>query len=109
MYRSWLPVEYAGTRLISFCTNAIDAARIAVNAPTAATTGEVLGVNWNSAADRATMYTPAVTMVSAWISAATSVGPSIASGSPTYSVNCADLPVSPTNISTQTRHSVPKP
>jgi hypothetical protein len=33
--------------------------------------------------DRATMYTPAVTMVAAWISAETGVGPSIASGSQT--------------------------
>ena len=32
---------------------------------------------------RATMYTPAVTMVAAWISAETGVGPAIASGSQT--------------------------
>ena len=31
------------------------AAKMAVNAPTAATMVEVSGVNWNSAADRATM------------------------------------------------------
>jgi hypothetical protein len=30
------------------------------------------------------MYTPAVTIVAAWISAETGVGPSIASGSQTY-------------------------
>ncbi len=42
------------------------------------------------------MYTPAVTMVAAWISALTGVGPSIASGSQTYSGICADLPVAPT-------------
>ena len=32
---------------------------------------------------RQTMYTPAVTMVAAWISAETGVGPAIASGSHT--------------------------
>src|SRR6476646_8289263 len=96
MYPSWLTVEYASTRLISVCTSAIEAARIAVNAPMAATMFEVAGVNWNSAADRATMYTPAVTMVAAWISAETGVGPSMASGSQTYSGNCADLPHAPT-------------
>src|SRR5262245_20905003 len=80
MYPSWLTVEYASTRLMSYCTSAIEAARIAVSAPTVATIVDVCGVNWNSAAERATMYTPAVTMVAAWISAETGVGPSIASG-----------------------------
>ena len=47
------------------------------------------------------MYTPAVTMVAAWIRAETGVGPSIASGSQTYSGNCADLPQAPTNSSRQ--------
>ena len=35
---------------------------------------------------------PAVTIVAAWISAETGVGPSIASGSQTWSGNCALLP-----------------
>src|SRR5437667_12544597 len=35
-------------------------------------------------------------MVAAWINALTGVGPSIASGSHTYSGICADLPVAPT-------------
>ncbi len=51
---------------------------------------------------RATMYTPAVTIVAAWISALTGVGPAIASGSHTYSGICADLPVAP--IEHQQRH-----
>ena len=42
------------------------------------------------------MYTPAVTMVAAWISAETGVGPAMASGSQTYSGICADLPQAPT-------------
>ncbi len=43
------------------------------------------------------MYTPAVTMVAAWMSAETGVGPSMASGSHTCSGNCADLPMAPMN------------
>ena len=45
------------------------------------------------------MYTPAVTIVAAWISAETGVGPSIASGSHTYRGSCADFPQAPTNSS----------
>ena len=41
--------------------------------------------------------TPAVTIVAAWISADTGVGPSIASGSQKYSGSWALLPVAPTN------------
>ena len=43
--------------------------------------------------------TPAVTIVAAWISAETGVGPSIASGSQTYNGNCALLPIAPTKSS----------
>ena len=39
--------------------------------------------------------TPAVTIVAAWISADTGVGPSIASGSHRYSGSCALLPQAP--------------
>ena len=42
-----------------------------------------VGASTNTAFERATMYTPAVTMVAAWISAETGVGPSMASGSQT--------------------------
>ena len=47
------------------------------------------------------MNTPAVTIVAAWISAETGVGPSIASGSQVCSRNCADLPMAPMNRSRQ--------
>ncbi len=40
---------------------------------------------------------PDVTMVAAWISAETGVGPAMASGSHRYSGNWADLPIAPTN------------
>jgi len=41
------------------------------------------GAWMKSTCERATMYTPAATMVAAWISALTGVGPSMASGSQT--------------------------
>ena len=48
---------------------------------------------------RQSMYTPAATIVAAWMSALTGVGPSIASGSQTCSGNCAILPTAPQKIS----------
>ena len=68
---------------MSFCTSPIDAAKIAVSAPTIATVFIAVGASTKMAFERATMYTPAVTIVAAWISAETGVGPSIASGSQT--------------------------
>ena len=52
---------------------------------------------------------PAVTIVAAWISALTGVGPAIASGSQTYSGICADLPVAPMNISRVTKETSESP
>ena len=43
------------------------------------------------------MYTPAVTIVAACISAETGVGPAIASGNQTNKGICADFPVAPIN------------
>ena len=102
-------VEYASTRLMSFCTRPIVAATNAVATPTTATISIVIGEWPKSTALRPTMYTPAVTIVAAWIRAETGVGPSIASGSQTYSGICADLPVAPTNSSSVIRDSVPNP
>ena len=67
----------------------------------------VIGAWPKSTALRPTMYTPAVTIVAAWISAETGVGPSMASGSQTYSGICADLPVAPMKSSSVIRDSVP--
>ena len=58
---------------------------------------------------RATMYTPAVTMVAAWMSADTGVGPAIASGSQTKSGICALFPVAPMKSRSEMRLSAPKP
>jgi len=51
---------------------------------------------------RTTMYTPADTIVAAWIIALTGVGPSIASGSQVCSGNWALLPIVPITSSTPT-------
>ena len=70
---------------------------MAVSAPTPATTVMEMGARTNMVLHRATMKTPAVTMVAAWIKADTGVGPSMASGSQVYSGIWADLPVAPKN------------
>ena len=62
---------------------------------------DAVGASANSGDSRATMNTPAVTMVAAWISAETGVGPSMASGSQVCSRNCADLPMAPMNSNRQ--------
>src|SRR5712691_2496982 len=97
MYPSWEIVEYARTFLMSHCLSAIVAANSAVNAPTPATTALDTGAMANSRLQRATRYTPAVTIVAAWINAETGVGPAIASGNQVYRGICADLPVQPRN------------
>src|ERR1019366_221975 len=82
---------------MSFCTRPIVAAKIEVTQPTTATTARALGAIENTALVRAIMYTPAVTIVAAWIKALTGVGPSIASGNHTCNGNCALLPIAPMN------------
>ena len=77
------------------------AAKNAVVAPKNITTACALGASSNSGDSRATMNTPAVTMVAAWISAETGVGPSIASGNQVCSRNWADLPIAPMNSNRQ--------
>ena len=55
----------------------------AVVAPITVTNDSAVSDNSNSGLMRATMNMPAVTIVAAWISAETGVGPAIASGSQT--------------------------
>ena len=62
---------------------AMVAANNAVAPPTTATVAAAIGASSKMAPVLATMYTPAVTIVAAWISAETGVGPSIASGNHT--------------------------
>ena len=75
------------------------AANNAVATPTTRTTVSATPESSNSTCERTTRYTPAVTIVAAWISAETGVGPAIASGSHTCSGSCADFPIAPANSS----------
>ena len=97
MYPSCDTVLYASTFLMSFCATAIVAANNAVAAPTHAMT---IGAHSYEACStgliRVIRNTPDVTMVAAWISAETGVGPSIASGSQRYKGSCALFPHAPT-------------
>src|SRR6478735_12226680 len=63
-----------------------------VIAPMMVTTVRAASDWLNSGALRAIRYTPAVTIVAAWMSADTGVGPSIASPSQDCNGTCADLP-----------------
>src|SRR3972149_5941650 len=65
---------------MSFSTHPIVAASSAVNAPTQPISVSTSGTSANSGCARATMYTPAVTIVAAWISAETGGGASIRAG-----------------------------
>ena len=58
-------VEYAITRLMSFCNRPVVAAKNAFIAPTQVITTRVVGANSNSGDDRNNKYTPAVTRVAA--------------------------------------------
>ena len=80
----------------------------AVSTPTMAMPSMTIGACEKSTAFRPTMYTPAVTIVAAWMRADTGVGPSIASGSQTNNGICALFPVAPTNSSRQMTDSTPK-
>ncbi len=74
-------VEKARTFLMSFCEHAMVAATKAVSAPMMAMVVRPGTESVRIGDMRTSRYTPAVTMVAAWISADTGVGPSIASGS----------------------------
>ena len=67
----------------------------AVVAPMMVTNDSAVSESSNSGLIRATMKMPAVTIVAAWISAEIGVGPSIESGSHTWSGTCALLPIAP--------------
>jgi hypothetical protein len=51
------------TRLMSFCSKPVVAAKKAVNAPTQVITTRVVGANSSKGEDRNNKYTPAVTSV----------------------------------------------
>ena len=78
-------------RLMSHCAMPRMPPVTIVIAPTTATISCAAGERSKSGAKRATRYTPAVTIVAAWISAETGVGPSMASGSHVCNGTCADF------------------
>src|SRR4051812_28389662 len=94
---------------MSFWVTATVAAKSAVATPMIAISVEAHGVaNPIRGLIRVIRNTPLVTIVAAWISADTGVGPAIASGSQMYNGSCALLPQAPTNsISTMTVATVP--
>src|ERR671924_1126662 len=94
-------VEYAITRLRLVTTRPIVAAISSVRQPTIAPTSAAAGACSKSGCMRAIRYTPAVTIVAAWIRAETGVGPSIASGSQVCSGTWADFANAPTSSSRQ--------
>ena len=98
-------MEYASTFLMSCWATAASAANSAVAAPTMAMTSSAVLVS--TGFSRTSRYTPAVTMVAAWTMAETGVGPSMASGSQTYSGSWADLPAAASSSSSETAVAVP--
>src|ERR1700690_125558 len=89
---------------MSFWTSATVAAKSAVIAPTHATTVLAWADTSKNTCARTTRNTPAVTIVAAWMSAETGVGPSIASGSHECSGTCADFAAQPTKSIAQARY-----
>lgn len=87
---------------MSFCARPTVAAKKHVTAPMIVIMFAAKTVCSYRYEQRQTRKTPAVTMVAAWISAETGVGPSIASGSHVCRKNWADLPIAPMNSSTPT-------
>src|SRR5580704_3115568 len=85
----------------------MSAANKAVIPPMVATVACASGTKTKSGVQRATRYTPAVTIVAAWMRALTGVGPSIASGNHRCSGNWALEPESDQQIAAQS-HGFPK-
>ena len=92
---------------MSFATRPIAAAKTAVNPPMRATVFMAVALSSNSPNSRATRKTPAATIVAAWMSELTGVGPSIASGSHVWRGNCADLPTAPAKSPRATHVATP--
>src|SRR6478735_6867396 len=83
------------------------APKSSVTAPTMTTPTCAVGARLNTGPERTIRYTPAVTMVAAWMSADTGVGPSIASPSQDCSGTCADLPQAASRSASPIAVSIP--
>ena len=102
-------VDPASDFLMSSLAQAMMPPNSSVTVPTRATASRASGVSARIGLDRTSRYTPAVTMVAAWISADTGVGPSIASSSQDCSGTCADLPHAPSSSSSPSAVATPLP
>src|SRR5258708_27101097 len=92
---------------MSSLAHPISAPNSSVAAPTIVTTSLASDDRLNIGADLTIKYTPAVTMVAAWISAETGVGPSIASSSQDCRGACALLPQAPSSSNSPMAVRVP--
>ncbi len=102
-------VDPARAFLMSSLAQPMIAPNSSVTAPTTVTPSRAVGDRARIGLDRTSRYTPAVTMVAAWISADTGVGPSIASSSQDCSGTCADLPHAPSRSSRPSAVATPLP
>src|SRR6478752_9577941 len=102
-------VEPASAFLMSSLAQPIQAPANSVTVPTTTTAVAAASVCSKTAKERVIRYTPAVTMVAAWISADTGVGPSIASSSQDCSGTCADFPHAPSRSSNPSAVATPLP
>src|SRR4029077_2370365 len=100
-------VDPASDFLMSSLAQAMMPPNSSVTVPTRATASRASGDTARIGLDRTIRYTPAVTIVAAWISADTGVGPSIASPSQDCSGTCADLPHAASNSSSTIAVSTP--
>src|SRR5215469_10347730 len=100
-------VDPASAFLMSSFAHPISAPNSSVAAPTIVTTSLALEDRLKIGADLTIRYTPAVTIVAAWIRAETGVGPSMASSSQDCSGSCADLPQAPSSRSNPSAVTVP--
>src|ERR1700727_658990 len=92
-------VDAASARLMSSLAQPMYAPNRSVTVPTMMTANHALGARLKIALDRTIRYTPAVTMVAAWMRADTGVGPSIASPNQACSGTWADLAQAPSSSS----------
>src|SRR5690606_11452679 len=88
-------VEYDSTRYRSDWHRALQPATNKVIVPMSDTTCMLTGESSKMPCMRAIRYTPAVTMVAAWIRADTGVGPAMASGNHVCKGIWADFPTAP--------------
>src|ERR1700736_2781520 len=93
---------------MSHCAQPRIAPASAVTAPMTPVSSCASGELDHSGADRTIRYTPAVTIVAAWISADTGVGPSIASPNQDCSGTCADLAHAPSSSSNPIAVNAPR-